>query len=149
MIYTIRKANSVSEQLRKFTTGYAHHVAGQFANIGFWIAEVKVSLKTIDEYNKRFISMRDGQKKWVDFHGTVVFEFCPYCGGKCELSNGKPAPPIRTSSQDLKEARRKLVDSIYYFLLRCFQLKLLDVNTLKNLCDDIGISIELSDIERR
>jgi hypothetical protein len=35
MIYTIEKANLISEQLRKFTTGYTHHVVGQFSNIEF------------------------------------------------------------------------------------------------------------------
>lgn len=28
MIYTIEKANMVAEQLRRFTSGYAHHVVG-------------------------------------------------------------------------------------------------------------------------
>jgi len=62
MIYTIEKANLISEQLRRFTDGYAHHVAGQFGNIAFWLHEVHESIKTIDEYNKRFNEMRDGQK---------------------------------------------------------------------------------------
>jgi hypothetical protein len=104
MIYTIEKANLISEQLKRFTNGYAHHVAGQFANIGFWLHEVQESLKTIDEYNKRFLNIRDAQKQWVDSHGTVVYDYCPQCGGKWEFGdeNRAPLPPVRVSSNDLK-----------------------------------------------
>ena len=147
MIYTIEKANLISELLRKFTSGYAHHVAGQFSNIDFWMHEVQESIKIIDEYNKRFNKIRDAQKEWVESHGTVVYDYCPHCGGKCQLSNGTPSPPTRTSANDLKESRKELVDAAYYFLLRCYRMKLLDKKQLEIKCNQIGTSIELSDIE--
>jgi len=59
MIYTIEKANLISEQLRKFESGYAHHVAGHFSNINFWINEVIEGLETIDNYKKRYDSICD------------------------------------------------------------------------------------------
>jgi hypothetical protein len=90
-------------------------VAGQFANIEFWLHEVQESIKTIDEYNKRFDNMRDEQKKWVDAHGNAVYDYCPFCGGKCELSDGHPTPSVRTSSNELQATRKKLVDSTYFF----------------------------------
>lgn len=148
MIYTIEKANLISEQLRRFTSGYAHHIAGQFANIDFWFDEVKASIKTIDEYNDRFNKIREEQKKWVEAHGTVVFEFCPYCGGKCEFANGKPSPPVRISSNELKEARKELIDSAYFFLIRCYRIGLLDENLLEIKCKEIGTSVESSDLEK-
>ncbi|HET9279481.1 MAG TPA: hypothetical protein VFN95_14900, partial [Flavitalea sp.] len=113
MIYTIEKANLISEQLRRFTNGYAHHVAGQFANIDFWLHEVQESIKTVDEYNKRFNNIRDGQKKWVESHGTIVYDYCPHCGGKCELNDGNRKPPLpeRVSSNELLATRKELVDS--------------------------------------
>ena len=150
MIYTIEKANLISEQLRRFTNGYAHHVAGQFANIDFWLHEVQESIKTIDEYNKRFNNIRDGQKKWVDSHGTIVSDYCPYCGGKCELSNEnrKPSPPERTSSNELQATRKELVDSTYFFLLRCYRMGLLNKNTLEAKCKETGTSIDPSDLEK-
>ena len=83
MIYTIEKAKLVTEQLRKFTTAYTHHVVGQFANIEYWIDEVQVALKAIDEYGKRFTNIRDAQQAWIDAHGTKVYDYCPMCGGKC------------------------------------------------------------------
>ena len=148
MIYTIEKANLISNQLRRFTTGYAHHVAGQFANIDFWLHEVQESIKTIDEYSKRFNNMRDVQKRWVDAHGTVVYDYCPICGGKCEFSDGIPPPPLRTSSNELNAARKELIDSTYFFLLRCYRMSLLNRSNLEAKCNEIGTSIDPSDLEK-
>ena len=44
MIYTVKKANLIGEQLRKFSTSTAWIVVGQFANLDFWMAEVKTAL---------------------------------------------------------------------------------------------------------
>ncbi|MCW3093731.1 MAG: hypothetical protein JWP81_4800 [Ferruginibacter sp.] len=150
MMYTVEKANLISEQLRRFTTGYAHHVAGQFANIEFWLHEVQESIKTIDEYNKRFNNIRDEQKKWIDAHGTVVYDYCSICGEKCELSegNGNPPPPVRASSNELKAVRKELIDSTYFFLLRCYRMRLLTKNMLEIKCEEIGTSIDPSDLEK-
>ena len=146
MIYSIEKAHLIAEQLRRFTSAYAHHVVGQYANIDFWLQEVKEALVTIDAYNQRFNRMRDEQKNWVEAHGTVVYEYCPHCGGKCEFSDGKPAPPVRMSSSELTQTRKKLVDSAYYFLLRCHRVGLLDEQLLETKCNYIGTSIEPSDL---
>lgn len=147
MIYTIERANLISEQLRRFTTSYAHHVAGQFANIDFWLHEVQEAIKTIDEYNKRFNKMRDEQKKWVSSHETVVYGYCPICQGKCELSDGHPSPLVRTPDNELKTARKNLVDSTYCFLLRCYRMKLLNKDLLEIKCEEIGTSIDPSDLK--
>lgn len=128
MIYTIEKAKLISEQLRRFTTGYAHHVVGQFANVDFWLHEVQEAIKTIDAYNKRFNNMRDEQKRWVDSHGTVVYDYCPFCGGKFEFADGYPSPPVRTSNSEIMKVRKELVDTTYFFLLRYYRMRLLNKN---------------------
>lgn len=148
MIYTIEKATLISEQLRRFTSGYAHHITGQFANIDFWLDEVKASIKTIDDYNDRFNKIREEQKKWVEAHGTVVFDYCPYCGGKCEFANGKPSPPVRISSHELKQTKKELIDAAYFFLVRCCRIGLLDENLLEIKCKEIGTGVEPSDLEK-
>jgi len=148
MIYTIEKANMIAEQLRRFTSGYGHHVVGQFANVDFWLNEVKEAQRVIDQYNARFNNMRDTQKEWVENHGTIVYDYCSYCGGKCELSDGAPAPPRRTSSSDTDEARRQLVDTAYYFLTRCYRMELLNEEALKQKCDFIGTSIDPNDLKK-
>ena len=90
--------------------------------------------------------MRDGQKNWVEAHGTVVHDYCPFCGGKCEFSNGIPSPPTRMPSQELQESRKELVDSAYYFLLRCYRIKLLDEKMLDQKCNNIGTSVDPTDL---
>lgn len=147
MIYTIKKANLISEQLRKFTSGYSHHLAGQHANIDFWLQEVNDAVKTIDEYNHRFIQLRDKQKEWVEEHGTIVYDYCPMCRGKCEFADGRPRPPKRTPHSELKILRRELKDNAYHFLLRCYKTGLLDLSGFKSKCVIIDCSIDPMDVE--
>lgn len=146
MIYTIEKANLVSEQLRKFKDCFAHQLAGHYANINFWINEVKKSLIALDEYNKRFNIMRDGQSDWIENHGEPIHEYCPVCKGKCEFSNGIPSLPRKVESSLLKETRKDLVNSTYYFLVRCYNSKLIDLKTLENYCSEVGTSIDPKDL---
>ena len=40
MIYTVKKAQLISEQLRKFSDSDSWMVVGQYVNIEFWINEV-------------------------------------------------------------------------------------------------------------
>lgn len=131
MIYTIEKANLIAEQLKKFTTGYAHHVVGQFANIDFWISEVIESLKGIDNHRSRFDAMYNAQKDWTENHEIVVHEYCPICAGRCEFSDGKPSLPKLSYKSEKIETRRYLVDSTYFFLIRCYRIGVLSKNELK------------------
>ncbi|MEP0262957.1 hypothetical protein [Dokdonia sp.] len=149
MIYTIEKANLITVQLRKFTTGYSHHVVGQFANIDFWLQEVIDAQKVIDAYRYRFTSMCDTQKEWVEKHDVRVSDYCQICRGKCELSDGNPpppSPPMRMPSSELDTTRKELVNAMYYFLARCYRIGLLNDATLKQKCDIIGTSIDPSDL---
>jgi len=66
MIYTVEKANLITRQLNKFKDSYAFMVAGQFANIDFWMNEVESTIKAIDEHNIRFAKMYDAQEKWIE-----------------------------------------------------------------------------------
>jgi hypothetical protein len=149
VIYTLERAKLVSEQLKRFTTGYTHHVAGQYVNIDFWLNEVLESLKTIDGYNRRFNILKEGQKEWVTAHDTKVFGYCFYCKGTCELSDGSPSLPIRTSSTEIKEARKDVINAAYYFLLRCYRIGLLSESEMDEKCNAIGTSIEPSDLKKK
>lgn len=148
MIYSVEKAILVADLLRKFTTGYAHHVAGHYANINFWMDEVDAALKAIDGHNSRFDKLYSAQANWIEEHGAVVHNYCPICGGKCEFSDGIPSLPVRKSKKEKRESRRELVDAMYYFLARCYRLGLLTDQELKNKCDRIGTSIDPSDLQK-
>ena len=146
MIYSIEKANLTSEQLRKFKDCFAHQLAGHNANIRFWINEVKESLIVLDNYNNRFYAMRDGQLAWIENHGEPIHEYCPICQGKCEFSNGIPTLPTRIESSLLKETRKNLVNSAYYFLVKSYNSKLMDLKALENYCAEVGTSIDPKDL---
>jgi hypothetical protein len=148
MIYSIEKANLISEQLRKFTTGYTHHVVGHYSNIDFWVNESIEALNAIDNHKKRFDKMYNAQKSWVDEHGTIVHDYCPICSGKCEFSDGKPSLPKFHYQSELKEARKNLVDSAYFFLIRCFKIGLIKYEELEKRCDSIQSSIDPNDLKR-
>jgi len=145
MIYTIEKAHLISEHLKRFTTGHAHYVAGQFANIDFWLQEVKDALKTIDGYNKRFNSMRDVHNKWIE--STEPYEDKEAIESYEALPIHR-APLVRVSHNELEAARKDLTDATYFFLLRCYRMRLLDKNTLEIKCNEIGTSIDPSDLEK-
>ena len=149
MAYSIDQATLISVQLEKFTTSYAHHLIGQFANLDFWIAEANHAIAVIDNYHKRFTRMRDAQRDWVKAHKTVENSFCPYCGGSCEFGPKPPQRPTRIRSQELEEARRRLKDAVYQFLLRCHRGGLLDDMALKAACEQAGTSVDLKDLKTR
>ena len=147
MIFTIEKANLIADQLKKFTTGYTHHVVGQFANIDFWINESIQAIKVIDDHRTRFDSIRKAQKEWVEDHDIIVHDYCPICRGVCEFSNGKPSLPRLRYKNEKSEARRDLIDSTYFFLIRCYRIGLLSSEELKQKCDVIGTGIDLEDLK--
>ena len=151
MSYMIDHANAVAEQLEKFTTGYAHHVVGQHANLEFWLGEARRALDTLDGYGERFRKMAEAQKSWIEAHDTQVGEFCPLCGGACDLTPKmqKPRAPSRYRSSELAAATRRLKDAAYYFLLRCYRMSLLDEAELRAACAGLGTSVDLADLEEQ
>lgn len=146
MAYSIDQAIAVAEQLEKFTTSYVHHLAGQLANLDFWLDEASRALKVIDDYPRRFTLMRDAQAAWVTAHGTVVSELCPICRGACEFGRETPRPPTRIASQELEAARRRLKDAAYHLLLRFYRAGLLDELALRAACERVGTSVDLADL---
>jgi len=151
MIYTVKRANLVAEQLRKFSDSNSWMVVGQFVNIEFWIEEVKNALQAIDDHNSRFDKMYEAQKEWIESHGTQVPDNCPICQGICELGNGVKKPNLPKKSpetkSDKKESRIELLNSAYYLLLRCYKLKLISEADLRTMCVEIGTRIDLNDLE--
>lgn len=148
MVYTIEKANLISEQLKKFTTGYTHHVVGHYSNIDFWINEAIEALNTLDNHKKRFDKMYNAQKVWIEEHDTVVHDYCPVCNGKCEFDNGRPTLPKLKYKTELAETRKDLVDSIYFFLIRCFRIGLLNYDELNKRCNSVGTDIDPNDLKK-
>lgn len=150
MIYTVHKANLVAEQLRKFSDADSWIVVGQFPNLEFWLDEVNSALKTLDGHNKRFEIMYESQKEFIESHSIEIPDNCPICQGICELGSGKRKPNLPKRSTETKtekkESRKELIDSTYYFLRRCYRLKLIDEIEFRNKCNKIGTSIDIIDL---
>lgn len=150
MIYTVHKSNLIAEQLRRFSDADSWIIVGQFSNLEFWLNEVKSALKTLDEHNKRFERMYESQKEFIESHSIEIPDNCPICQGICELGSGKRKPNLLKRSPETKsnkkEARKALIDSTYYFLRRCYMLKLIGESEFRKKCDEIGTSVDINDL---
>ena len=149
MIYTVERANLITEQLRKFSDSNGYMVAGQFANIDFWMNETESAIKAIDEHNTRFEKMYKAQKEWIEDKNVRVPDYCHICNGICELSEEhykKPELPKKRAKNEKKQSRKELVDSAYYFLIRCFKIGLLNKEEMNDYCNQIGTGIDPSDL---
>lgn len=150
MAYIIGQANAVAVSLERFTTAHAYQVAGQFANLEFWLAETIHALDVLEGYADRFERLSAAQLDWIDAHSVVVGSFCPACKGQCEFEPElrRPRAPTLIPSSARNEAIRRLRDAAYFFLLRCFRMKLIDEGSLRGACDRVGTSVEARDLKR-
>jgi hypothetical protein len=140
-------ADLVAKQLSRFVTLNRHQLAGQVANLDFWIEEVHHALKVIDGYGERFKSLKRAQAKHVAEHHTTAFALDDPC-----CTQSAPAQLRRVSDAELREARRALCDAAYRFLVRCFKEGLITDARLRAACETLGVSIDRADLtasERR
>jgi hypothetical protein len=137
-------ANLVTEQLSRFVTLNRHQLAGQVANLDFWLAQVRHCQQVIDGYPKRFDRLKAAQGRYAANHHTTEFEFHDPC------CTGRPvAPPRRVPDGELRDARRSLCDAAYRFLVRCFHEGFIEESVLRSACDDLGIGIAAADLRPR
>jgi hypothetical protein len=148
MAYSIDRAALLTKQFERFAHSNVHQLAGQVANLEFWIDEAIYALRTIDEYPGRFRRLRDAQVAWVRAHGTKVSGYCEICGGACEFGPQSPMPPQRIPSDQMEEARARLRRAAYAFLLRCYRSGLLLETGVRAAGDRIGIVVESEDLKR-
>src|SRR5712692_4540361 len=114
MAFSSDIANLVAEQVSRFVTLNRHQLAGQVANLDFWLAEVRHGLEVIDGYGRRFEQLKAAQTAHVAEHHTIEFDLDDPC---CTRQTADP--PRRVPDKDLKEARRALCEVSYRFLIRC------------------------------
>jgi hypothetical protein len=146
MSYSTKRAALIADQLERLATQNAHQLAGQVANLDFWISEAADALRVIDEYPARFRRLRDAQVAWVKAHGTKVFGYCPICGGACEFGPETPAPPVRIAAEDFAKARDALRRAAHRYLIRLYRARLLDAAAVRQACDVLGVGLEAEDL---
>src|SRR5262245_50027441 len=105
MAYSSDLATLVANQISRFVTLNPHQLAGQVANLDFWLAEVCHALGVIDGYGVRFVRMEGAQEQRVTTHGTT--EFNP---GDEFSRPTKAAPPRRVPDRELNKARKALLE---------------------------------------
>jgi hypothetical protein len=142
MPYPSDLAKLLAAQFGKFVTLNRHQLAGQVANLDFWLSEVGHCLDVLDGYSHCFERLKTAQRRYVAEHHTREFDLRdPY-------DTGAPAaPPKRVPDSVLQEARRSLSDAAYGFLVRCFRDRMIDEATLRQGCDRLGFSIEPKDLQ--
>ena len=105
MSFSTDMAKLVTEQLSRFNTLNRHQIAGQVANLDFWLAEVRHALDVLNGYGSRFQLLKTAQAKHVkEHHTTEFFVIDP------ELPAG-PAPLRKVPEKELKDARLALCDA--------------------------------------
>lgn len=143
MSYSENLAKVVTGQLQRFITLNRHQLAGQLANLDFWLGQAKHALDVIDGYEQRFRQLKLAQDNYVAEHGTVTTS--PH-GSEFRAP---PAPPKRVPGGTLNAAREALADAAYKFLVRSCNDGLITETQLLEAAQTLGIGIDYSDIRRR
>jgi hypothetical protein len=143
MAYTTEIANILAENIERFATLNPHQVAGHVANLDFWLGEVRHCLQVIDGFSKRFETMKTAQMNYVVEHHTK--QFClddPCC------TEATASLPTRIPEREMKDAKQRLRDATYRFLVRCHKSGFINEDTLREAADSIGTGIDLRDLNR-
>lgn len=143
MAFTTDMANLVAGQLSRFITLNRHQLAGQVANLDFWIAQVCNAQEAIDGYSARFERLKASQRRYVADHETVAFDL------RETSMRGRAEPPRRVADSELQQARRSLREAAYRFLIRCCNEGMVPESELRVICKSLDISMETSDLRRR
>lgn len=138
MAYSSDIANLLTEQLEKFVTLNRHQLAGQVANIEFWLDEIGHCLAVIDGYDVRFERMKGAQQAYAAHHQTVQFH--PETRRWDYAPETTPAtPPRRVPGGELGDARRTLCKVAHRFLTRCLDDGFIDLAAFDAAHERLGI----------
>ena len=135
MPYASDVARLVADQLNRLVTLNPHQLAGQAANLDFWMAESRHALDVIDTYPERFRRLKAAQARYVSEHGTSEFNLdAPY------RTQGAPAPPRPVPSAELQDSRRALCEAVARLLARFRKEGLVDDAAVAAASERLGLS---------
>src|SRR5262249_14826626 len=134
MSFSTDLAGLVANQLSRFVTLNRHQLAGQVANLDFWLDQVRHAMAFIDGYGVRFIRMEGAQERYVVAHGTT--EFVLEVDYPVER---KASPPHRIPDRELQKARRTLTEAVTRFLERCLRDDLISESQMTTALEALGI----------
>jgi hypothetical protein len=134
MSFSTELARLVSGQLSRLATLNRHQLAGQAANLDFWVGQARHALEALDGYGARFVRMHAAQEQHVSAHGTTEYAL----GVDCPTAR-RAAPPRRVPDRELREARQALVEAAYRFLARCRKEGLVSLAQLAAARETLGV----------
>jgi hypothetical protein len=141
MAFSSDMAKLVADQLSRFVTLNRHQLAGQAANLDFWLAQVRNSLEVIDGYGKRFQRLKAAQARHVTEHHTTEFSL-----HDPRHTQAGPPPPRKAPESELREARQALCDAARRFLVRCHKEGFIAESALREACDSLGIGVDAAEL---
>jgi len=145
-VYSIERAEAIASQLDRFASGYIRHLVGHYANLEYWLGELRHALAGLAEYSSRFRRLQAAQAQWLADHGAHAQGVCRLCRGPCELGPLPPDPPRRAPHQERQGAERRLRDAAYSFLRRCYRAGLLDEDAFRIACARVGTNVDVADL---
>ena len=138
MSFSTDMAKLVADQLSRFVTLNPHQMAGQVANLDFWLDQVRHALAGIDGYGVRFVRMHGAQERYVNVHETREFDL------EANFPTERIAsPPRRIPDRELQKARRALIESVEKLLERCRHEGLISDKQCSAECRSLGIDRSL------
>jgi hypothetical protein len=127
-------ARLVAKQIDRLVTLNRHQLAGQAANLDFWLGKARNAVEVIDGYGRRFGRLKAAHADHVARHRTTEFLLDDPC-----CTQTAPAPPRRVPERELWEARRALCDSAERLLARCRADGLIDDVELARALGELGL----------
>lgn len=127
MAYSADVAKLLTDRLTKLTTLNRHQLAGQGANLDFWLSEVEHALAIIDGHPARFARMRRAQT-----------------GHAREFQSHELDSKLlkRVPDAEFRDARQALSQATVRFLARCATEGLVDESTAHRESERLGIGAD-------
>ncbi len=135
MSFSTDLAAMVANQLERFVTLRPHQLAGQVANLDFWLLQVRHAVETLEGYGVRYVRMEGTQQGYAAQHGVSVTTL-NYDG---DPVSEPPHPPRRIPDRELQKARRELLAAAERFLNRCRDEGLLSDAEFVRACQNVGV----------
>lgn len=143
MPYTTEIVKPLADQLAKFVTLNRHQLAGQVANLDFWLDEVRHGLAVIDGYNNRFERLRSCKSGTSRNTGRRSSASPIHAALRVHLRRPCAAP-----DGPMREARHALCEATYRWLVRCYREGLITEQSVRHACRELDIGVEASDLRR-
>jgi hypothetical protein len=134
MSFSTDMARLVADQLSRFVSLNPHQLAGQAANLTFWISQARHALDTLDGYGVRFVQMHAAQEQYVSEHGVTEFVL-----GATTPQTRRASPPRRIPDRQLRQARKALIEAAYRFMTRCRKEGLISLEQLAAARETLGV----------